>query len=438
MSNDSYKNEISNASWIIACRVVQFLLNLLVSLLTARYLGPDNYGVTYYASSVSAFFTPIALMGLNDTFVRELADYPDREGELLGTSLSVNALSSIFSMVGYILFIFLLNHDDRTTVIYCAIYSIFLLFLNCDITGKWFQAKLLSRHTSVISLVAFVISAAYRVFLLANGKNIYWFAVTPIIDYAIISVFMLIIYRKMGPKLSFSRSLVPVLLSRSRYYILTSILTASFTTVDKILIKKIAGAGPNGLYSAAFSIATATSFVCAAVIDSFRPSLVSMAKTDSESFTQRAKTLFSVVIWITIIQNTVFTLFGGTVVGIMLGEQYAEAVPVFRLLAWETTFSYLGSAKNVWILANDKHKYLWKINTIGALSGLIFNYVLIKMFGIKGAALAAVLTQFTTNFLVNYIFPEIRPVNRLILQSVDPRYLFGFLGNLFREIRSKE
>jgi O-antigen/teichoic acid export membrane protein len=204
------------------------------------------------------------------------------------------------------------------------------------------------------------------------------------------------------------------------------------------MIKGIVGDGPNGLYSAAYSIATATSFVCAAVIDSFRPSLVSLVKIDEESFSQRAKTLFSVVIWITIIQNTVFSLFGGTVVGIMLGEEYAGAVPVFRLLAWETTFSYLGSAKNVWILAKDKHRYLWKINAIGAVIGLILNYLFIKAYGIMGAAASAVLTQFATNFLINYLFPEIRPVNRLILESLDPRYLFGFIRNLLQEILSKE
>ncbi|MBR2740728.1 MAG: flippase [Oscillospiraceae bacterium] len=438
MSNLSYKKEIANASWIIVCRVVQFLLNLLVSLLTARYLGPSNYGVTYYASSVSAFFAPIALMGLNDTFVRELADYPDQEGELLGTSLTVNAVSSLISMVFFNIFVTILNRGDHTTVIYCAIYSVFLLFLNCDITGKWFQAKLLSKHTSIVSLIAFVISAAYRVFLLATDKSIYWFAVTPVIDYAIISVFMFLLFRRMGPPLSFSLSRVPVLLDRSRYYVFTSILTASFTTIDKIFIKKIAGSGPNGLYSAAFSIATATSFVCAAVIDSFRPSLVSLANTDRESYTQRVKTLFSVVIWITIIQNTVFTLFGGTIVDVMLGEQYTDAVPVFRLLTWETTFSYLGSAKNVWILANDKHKYLWKINIIGAAMGLIMNYLFIKAFNIMGAALASVLTQFVTNFLVNYIFSDIRPVNRLILESLNPRYLIAFLRNIFSELHSKE
>ena len=37
--------EVKNAGWIIGARVVQMLLSLLVSILSARLLGPSNYGL---------------------------------------------------------------------------------------------------------------------------------------------------------------------------------------------------------------------------------------------------------------------------------------------------------------------------------------------------------------------------------------------------------
>lgn len=37
-----------NASWLIAGRVVQMVLSFFVGLLTARYLGPGNYGLISY------------------------------------------------------------------------------------------------------------------------------------------------------------------------------------------------------------------------------------------------------------------------------------------------------------------------------------------------------------------------------------------------------
>ena len=44
-----------NASWIIAGKVAQSVLNLVITMLTARYLGPSNYGLISYAASIVAF-----------------------------------------------------------------------------------------------------------------------------------------------------------------------------------------------------------------------------------------------------------------------------------------------------------------------------------------------------------------------------------------------
>ncbi|MBP0969399.1 MAG: flippase [Oscillospiraceae bacterium] len=438
-NSNSYTKEIKNATWIIACRVIQFGLNIVVSLLSARYLGPERYGLTTYAASIASFFIPVTLMGLSDTLVRELSDSPSKEGEILGTSLVINALSSVISIAGMILTVFLLNRDDSLTVLFCGLYSISLLFQNYEIIGCWFQSKLMSRYASVSSLIAFAVSAAYRIYILSARKGILWFSATTVIDFGLISMLLFLFYRTSnGPKLSFSFETGKKLLQRSKYYIFTNIIVASFSSVDKILLKQMVGTDANGLYSAAFSVATATSFVYSAIIESLRPSIVSLAKTNIRSCENRTKTLFSLIIWISVIQNVIFSLFGGTFVRLMLGEEYLDAIPVFRVLTWFTTFSYMGSVRNVWILANDRHKNLWKINTLGAIAGLILNRLLIGSYGMTGAAITAIVTQLFTNFITGYLFEEIRPVNRLILDSLNPRYVWNFVSSVLREIFGKE
>ena len=46
---------VNNASWIIGCKIVQNILSFVVSMMSARYLGPSNYGLITYATSVVAF-----------------------------------------------------------------------------------------------------------------------------------------------------------------------------------------------------------------------------------------------------------------------------------------------------------------------------------------------------------------------------------------------
>ena len=46
---------IKNAAWMIVCKIAQALISLLITMFTARYLGPSNYGVVTYAASVVSF-----------------------------------------------------------------------------------------------------------------------------------------------------------------------------------------------------------------------------------------------------------------------------------------------------------------------------------------------------------------------------------------------
>ena len=50
---------VKNASWIIGIQIVKSLLGLVISMLTARFLGPSNFGLINYAASIVAFVTPI-------------------------------------------------------------------------------------------------------------------------------------------------------------------------------------------------------------------------------------------------------------------------------------------------------------------------------------------------------------------------------------------
>ena len=71
------KNKVvRNAAWIIACKVVQAFLQLVITMLTARYLGPSNYGVINYAASVIAFAVPVMQLGVRNTLVQELVAAP--------------------------------------------------------------------------------------------------------------------------------------------------------------------------------------------------------------------------------------------------------------------------------------------------------------------------------------------------------------------------
>ena len=79
---------VNNAKWVIVCKILQSGLQLIVGMLCARYLGPDNYGIINYATSILAFALPIMRLGFNETLVREFVKDPDNESRVMGTAHS--------------------------------------------------------------------------------------------------------------------------------------------------------------------------------------------------------------------------------------------------------------------------------------------------------------------------------------------------------------
>ena len=43
---------VKNASWIIGIQLVKAVLGIFVSMLTARFLGPSDFGLINYAASI--------------------------------------------------------------------------------------------------------------------------------------------------------------------------------------------------------------------------------------------------------------------------------------------------------------------------------------------------------------------------------------------------
>lgn len=92
------KNKVvKNAGWIIGGKVSNKLLAFVVGIFAARYLGPSNYGLINYAAAYAAFFASLCTLGINSVIVKNFVDHPDQQGETIGTTLLLRAISSLLS-----------------------------------------------------------------------------------------------------------------------------------------------------------------------------------------------------------------------------------------------------------------------------------------------------------------------------------------------------
>ncbi len=431
-----FKNKtIANAGWIIACKIMKSILGVIISTLTARYLGPSNFGLINFAASVVAFVTPITTLGFNHVVVQELLYSPKSEGKILGTSMIMSLISSVLCIGGVVTFSVISDPSDKEAIIVCSLYSLLLLAQAFEIVQYWFQSKLLSKYTSIVSLIAYFVVSIYKVFLLVTNKSIYWFAVSNAVDHMIIGITLLIICRKKcKQRFLFDFSWAKTLFNKSKFFIVSSMMVTVFAQMDKIMLKFMLGEEATGIYSAAFVCAGMTSFAFAAVIDSIRPAIIESKKRNDSTYEKKMCGLYAIIVCMALAQSLIMTLGASPIISILYGSAYKESTTILRLIVWYTTFSYLGSARNVWILAEEKQRYLWIINLTGALTNVVLNLILISLLGVKGAAIATVITQIITNVVIGFIIKPLRPAHLLMIKSVNPKFIIDTIKHIKRSV----
>ena len=419
------KNKIlKNASWIIGCKLIKAFLMLIITMISARYLGPSNYGLISYAASLVAFVTPIMKLGLESTLVYEIVNNPSGEGKIVGTSIAMNFISGILCLVGVCAFVFFVNAGEVETLVVCALYGLSLLFQALEMIQYWFQSKLLSKYSAMAMLISYIIVSALQTVILLTNKNIYLFCLTYSLDFLLIAILLLIIYRKMSTqKLSFSLNIGKDMLSKSKYYIISTMMVTIFAQTDKIMLKMMIDNSSVGYYTAGVTCATMFAFVFAAILDSFRPTVFEAKKESDVAFREQMKKLYSILIYFSLVICIFSTVFSPLIIKIMYGNAYNSAIPVLRVIVWYTTFSYLGSARNIWVMAEGKQKYLWIMNLSGAILNIVLNLLLIPVYNIMGAAIASLITQIFTNVIIGFILKPIRENNNLMIKALDIRIL---------------
>ena len=417
--------EIKNAGWLIGGKILQMLISFVVGLLTARYLGPGNYGLINYISAYVTFFASFCTLGINSIIIKDFVDNPNEQGATIGTTIFLRTLSSLFSALMIIGIVSIVDRNEPLTISVAVLCSISLIFQVFDTINYWFQSRYQSKVTSLVTLIAYIIVSIYKIILLITKMDVRWFAFATSIDYIFIALFLFIAYKKYkGPKLSLSKNKANSLLKKSYHYILSGMMVAIYGQTDKFMLKQMLNETEVGYYSVATAICSMWVFVLVAIIDSIYPTIMQLHGKDKDQFERKNRQLYAIIFYISIFVSIFFLLFGNFVVQILYGDAYLSSITPLKIVTWYTAFSYLGVARNAWVVCENKQKYLKYMYIGAAVINVILNFIFIPKWGATGAALASLITQIFTSLILPIMFKDMRPNVVLMIQAICLKNVF--------------
>lgn len=412
------KKSIRNSVWIVAERVYQMAVSFVLTMMVSRYLGPANYGVLNYGATLVNIFLVFTKLGLDTMISNEFIKHRNKEGIILGTAVAMRLLSAIISIGVIAILVFVLQFNSPLVIITSIIQSIALLFQALYVFDHWFQSYFKSKYVSIAKAVSYTVMAGYKFWLLATNKDVVWFAASTVIDTLVVSVLLLIFYRmNHGQRINVDFSLGKKLLKRSYHFIISGIMVLIYTQIDKIMIGQMLDEYQLGLYSAALSVCMLTSFIPDALLTSARATVFS-AKQSGQHYLKRLKQTYAIVFWICAGMAFLICVASPIIVNIIYGEQYVDAVPTLALLVWYVPLSYLGMARAIWIVTENKNKYSKYYTFWGVAINVGLNAFMIPLWGIMGATIATIITEVFTLFITPLFYKETRIHTKYVIESI--------------------
>lgn len=414
----------ANAGWILLAQVYQMALSLLVGVLCARYLGPDNYGVINYVASFVSLFTVICSLGLEGVVVKEILSDFSNEGVVIGSSIVLRFAAGMLSMIAVCMLSVALGNGQDNLIAVAFLESISLLFSSVQIIEYWYQSRMRSRTPSIVRCVAYSVMTLYRVILLISGKDVLWFAFATSLDSIVIAVLFLVRYNKdSNNKLSCSFQRSKQLLSQSYHLVISSLMAVLYSQLDRVIVGQMLGMGSVGLYTAAATIYNVWMVVPKAISDAARPIIMQQKIDDPSGYKISLQKLIAALFWLGVIFCIFVIIVSEQLVCFLFGEDYSDAASVLCLIIGSSIFAGISYPRTIWMICENKQQHAKHIMVWGVIANLILNLALIPLFGIIGSGIAMLITEFLCCFVTPFAYKNTREFVILLIKACAFRWV---------------
>lgn len=410
---------VKNVSWIFFGNVAHAILSFLLNIAVARILSLNDNGMLTYAASWITFFTSVGTLGFNGIISREFSKDETKGNEYLWSCVTARVLFSLIAIVALQIIARISSPDEPELHIIILCQSMQILFGSFDMFIYWYRYKNQANITAVYRLVAFGISAAWRLFAIAVLKSLTLYVIGIVAETAVFVTFLIYFYRKHYTKeVLISPKTIRLMLRISYPFIFSAILSTIYGQADKIMLKSMVDNSAVALYNASTTLAGLVVIIPTTLIEGFRPDIMDAKLHDEALYQRRLRQLYAIIFWACIAYGLFITVFAKQIIVFLYGQKYLGAVSSLSLVVWYTSFSYFGAINNVYMVAEDKIRWVQVTTLIGALGNVILNYFLIPIWGIVGAALASLLTQFLANFVLMAVIPDLRKGFGIMIRGI--------------------
>ncbi len=396
-----YKDSVfKGVGWISAFKILSRLASFLKIAVIARILTPAQFGIFGIASLVLVFLEILTETGINVILVQTNKDIKDYLNSAWVVSIIRGILLSLLIIgISPLAVCFFKAPQAFTVILLIALVPLIRGFINPAVVK--FQKELKFKYEFIFRSSVFLFDAFFTAVFVVLTHSVYGL-IFGLLAGALLEVILSFVFVKPIPKLAINREYISQIFHKGKWVTAFGILGYFGDQGDNIVVGKILGTSSLGIYQMIFKISILPlSEISDAISRVVFPVYVKIEDDKKRLKKAFLKTTFLVSI-ATFILGLIIFLFPGEIILILLGDKWLSGTEVLRVLSLYGIIRGVNGSVTALFLAVKKQSYVTAMSLIRVLVLGLTIFPLVIMFGIIGAAYAALLSVISEVPIVIY------------------------------------
>lgn len=429
----SLKKVTQNIVWLIFDKFFILFLQFVVGVKIANYYGANLYGKYSYAISLVAF-SEIFFELINPRVIKKFYTEDNYNNIVYNISFFRNIMAFLLFFVPIILKLFFMIDN---LLFYMLLLICFDNILNSTTFGieNFFEYKLESKRIVISNNIVKTISYVLQYICMILNMEILIIPITRCFG-SIIRVFILkhqykVNYLKNSKALSknFDKNLILKIINESKFLWMTFVSFLIYTQLDKIMINYYLGEKEVGIYTIGVQLTSILAILIGPIQNSVFPKMLELYRKDYKKYYNFYLLSNTVITQLYLVLTVLSIITLKYLFRYVYSDEYLPAMNVYNILAFSVFVKAIGALQTSHVTIKNIVKKSFYKTLVGLILNIILNNILIPKYGINGAALATLLTQFFVLIFLDFFIKEYREHAFIQLKSFNSFYLLKMFKN---------
>lgn len=421
------KKLLFNILWLVFDKIFILLLQFFVGVKIANYYGATLFGQYSYAISLVAF-SNIFFELINSRVLKKYYTKENFNILVFNTNFFKNSIAIILFFIP-IIYKFFYKIDN--TLFYLLILLCLDNILMTATSGieNFFEYKLEAKRIVISNNIVKIISYFLQYICMILNKGIIFIAIVRCIGSLIRVIILKYQYNSSylgkleNKSVKLDIKLIVKIIDESKYLWFSFVSFLIYTQTDRLMINHYLGVEEIGVYTIGMQLSNILAILIGPIQNSLFPKFLELYRNDYQKYYNFYKLTNTIITQFYLIITLISIIVVKYTFKYVYSSQYDGAILIYSILAFSVFIKANGSLQTSHMTIKNITKKSFYKTLVSLILNIILNILLIPKYGINGAAIATLITQFIALFLIDFFIKEYQEQAIIQLKSLNLIYL---------------